>query len=420
MIPNINYTTQHNLCTGCGICVGACPSKAISMQVRQGNFRPVIDKEACKNDKGCHRCYDACPGLGINLTDIAEECFKDEQIKTDKLAGSYLKCFTGYSNDYDVRYHSASGGMVSQFLIWLLESGKIDGAVITAFDKDMPLMVRSYIASSREEVLKGKSSKYAPVTLNHAVQDIKAAKGSRYVIVGLPCHIQGFRKYERLDKKFREKIAGYFAIYCSSGRSFYLTEYVLRERKIDRSKLSYFAYRDNGCLGNMVAKGDGINHEERFQNYYHPLRSIFVPRRCTLCVDHYGELGDVCFGDIHIEPYIHDVIGINSVIVRNRKFLDWLYEAKADNVITLDEIAVGVVNKSQVMAYTKKFRNSAFIRYNRLLGMAVPQYYGSLLKGGNQLKWFISFLHTAVQRLIGRHKSLWCFIRILKGSVPEN
>ena len=414
-IPNISYTTKHHLCTGCGICEGACPSKAIKIVVTHGCFQPIIDKKLCKNEKGCHRCYDSCPGIGINLIDNAQLLYPQNNI--NKLAGRYLKCYTGYSNEYNIRYHCASGGMVSQFIIFLLEKGYIDGAIVTAFNASAPLKVHSYIAHNKEEVLKGKSSKYAPVTLNHAIQDIKAAKGKRYIIVGVPCHIEGFRKYEQLDKHFKEKITGYFAIYCSSGRSFYLTEYVLKERKINLDKLSYFAYRDNGCLGNMVAKGEGINHEERFQDYYHPLRSIFVPHRCTMCFDHYGELSDISFGDIHIEPYLQDKIGINSLIVRNSHMLRWLHEAKDAGIISLDEISIDIVNKSQPMAFVKKNRNAAFIRINKILKMKVPNN-SYQITNKIYFKWIISYLHTNLQQFIGKRKNLWFLIPLIKGKSP--
>lgn len=411
--PNISYTTRYHLCTGCGVCEGACPSHAISMQVKKGKFRPIVDEKSCKNSKGCHRCYETCPGIGIDLIGLARKNFQDKEIKQNKYAGTYLKCFTGHSKSYDIRFHCASGGMVSQFLIYLLEKGYIQGAVVTAFDKDAPLLVHSYIARTKEEVLAGKSSKYAPVTLNHVIQDIKSTEG-KYVIVGLPCHIAGFRKYEQYDKKFKKLISGYFSIYCSSGRSFYLTEYVFKTRKIHKDQLDYFAYRDNGCLGNMVAKGKGFEHEERFQDYYQPLRSFFVPKRCTMCIDHYGELSDVSFGDIHIDPYIDDTIGVNSLIVRNRRFLNWLYEAKNEQAITLDEISVAMVNKGQVMAKIKKERNSTFIRINKILGKKVP-WYDVLPKEGKQLKWFVSYLHTNIQQFIGSHKWMWWAIEIFKG-----
>ena len=420
MISNIFETTKSDLCLGCGICQSACPSNAINIIVKQGRFIPQIDETKCKNDKGCHRCHDVCPGLGVDLTRIAKERFTDESTKTDKWVGRYLKCFTGHSNDEDIRYHCASGGMVSQFLIFLLEKGYIDGAVVTAFDPDNELLVRSYIAHNREEVLQAKSSKYAPVSLHGMAQTIKQEIGTRYVIVGLPCHIQGFRKLEAIDRKFREKIAGYFSIYCSSGRTFYLTEHVFKERGIRKENLTYFAYRDEGCLGSLVAKQNrnSINgkeeiYKERYQSYYHPLRSFFIPRRCLFCIDHYGELGDVCFGDIHIKPYMDDKIGVNSLVVRKKEWLDLLEKAHNEGAVTLDEIPVETLNASQKMAGKKKGRNERFIALNKRLGCVMPEYDVPLPKKIG-LKTVLDYLQNRVQQFLGRHKSLWWVVSKLK------
>ena len=430
VIPNITYTLRHGLCLGCGICQSACPSNAINIVVKDGQFVPKVDETKCKNGKGCHRCHDVCPGLGVNLQRIAKEQFADEQTKTDKWVGHYLKCFTGHSNDEDIRYHCASGGMVSQFLIFLLEKGYIDGAVVTAFDPKNELLVRSYIAHNREEVLQAKSSKYAPVSLHGMAQAIKQENGTKYVIVGLPCHIQGFRKLEIIDRKFREKIAGYFAIYCSSGRTFYLTEHVFKERGIRKEDLIYFAYRDEGCLGSLVAKQQrGIRvansnsetalykenevYKERYQSYYHPLRSFFIPRRCLFCIDHYGELGDVCFGDIHIKPYMDDKIGVNSLVVRKQEWLDLLEEAQSEGFITLDEIPVETLNASQQMAGKKKGRNERFIVLNKRLGRVMPEY-DVPLPDKTGLKTVLDYLQNRAQQFLGRHKSLWWLVSKLK------
>ena len=430
MTCNISYTLRHDLCTGCGICEGACPHGAITTVVKQGRFLPTIDEKLCRNSKGCHRCMDTCPGVGVDLVKMADEFFMDDGTKTDKWVGRYQKCFTGHSNDEDIRYHCASGGMVSQFLIFLLEKGYIDGAVVTAFDPNNELLVRSYIAHNREEVLRAKSSKYAPVSLHGMAQAIKQENGTRYVIVGLPCHIEGFRKLEVIDKKLREKIAGYFAIYCSSGRTFYLTEHVFKERGIRKKDLTYFAYRDEGCLGSLVAKQrrnirvtnsnseislykkDEV-YKEKYQSYYHPLRSFFIPRRCLFCIDHYGELADVSFGDIHIEPYIEDKVGVNSLVVRKNKWLDLLKEAKAEGYITLDEITVETLNRSQTMAYKKKTRNGQFINLNKSMGRVVPQYDVDYLKKPT-IKTIIDYAQNRCQQFLGRHKSLWWLISMLK------
>lgn len=431
IIPNISYTLHHDLCTGCGICEGACPSKAISTIAKEGRFLPQIDALLCKNNKGCHRCYDACPGVGVDLTRMAKEHFTDKGTNEDKMAGRYLHCYAGYSNDRDIRFHCASGGMVSQFLIWLLENKHIDGAVVTRFDNSNPLMVKTYIATNREEVLAGRSSKYAPVTLNHAAQDIREAKGNRYVVVGIPCHIEGMRKLMAIDKRLREKVVGLFAIYCSSGRTFYLTEHVIKYRGIKRENLTYFAYRDEGCLGSMVAKqrrgirvadsnsetslyrGEDEVYKERYQSYYHPLRSFFIPRRCLFCIDHYGELGDVCFGDIHIEPYMQDTVGINSLLVRTAYWKKLLEQCEADGAITLDEISVETLNSSQKMAYKKKGRNGAFISLMKKTGRPAPEYDADYLRQPT-VRDVADYIQNRCQQFLGSHKSLWWLVNLLK------
>lgn len=418
MKPNIDYTKKNNLCTGCGICENTCPSHAIIMHVEKGSFRPQINYNQCKNAKGCHKCLDVCPGVGINFTQISKECLNFDETKHDKLIGAYIKCFTGHSNDYNIRYHSASGGMVTQLLIWLLEKKYINGAYVTKFNPQNELMVESFLATTKEEIIQSKSSKYSPVTLNTAIESIKSKEG-KFIIVGVPCHIQGFRKYERIDKTFKNKILGYFAIYCSSGRTFYLTEHIFKERNICKDNLTYFSYRDEGCLGYMVA--DGINptnkksfhFTEKYQSYYHPLRSFFVPTRCVMCIDHYGELSDVSFGDIHIEPYMQDTIGINSFIVRNPFFLDLINKAQQEGVITINNLSTETLNKSQIMAYKKKYRNATFIRLYKFIGKKVPTY-DQLYKDHKILKSLLDFIHTNIQQFIGRHKNLWFIIDILK------
>lgn len=435
--PNINYTLNNDICTGCGICEGACPSGAIITVVKGGRFLPQIDDERCNNKKGCHRCYDSCPGVGVDLMKIARERFTDPGTQEDKMCGRYLKCYTGYSNDHEVRYHCASGGMVSQFLIWLLENKKIDGAVVTKFDSENPLLATSFIATTREEIISARSSKYSPVSLHNAAQDIKAAKGMHYVVVGLPCHIEGMRKLMAIDKKLREKISGLFAIYCSCGRTFYMTEHVFKERGISKNDLTYFQYRDEGCLGKMVAKssekGGGtikvVNchsesilyddervYKEHFQSYYHPLRSFFIPRRCLLCIDHYGELGDICFGDIHIKPYSDDKIGVNSIIVKKQNWLDLLMECAEDGDIQINEIPFETISVSQQMSFKKKGRNGAFINIGKKLGWVMPKYDVDYLRQPTHHDW-MNYAQNRIQQFLGRHKWLWPLVTKMKSKV---
>lgn len=419
--PNITYTVHNDLCTGCGVCEGMCPSNAISFIVAEGTFRPVVNNSLCKNDKGCHRCYDSCPGIGIDLKGVLA---KNTDHKEDKYVGTYLDSYVGYSLDKEIRYHSASGGMITQFLIWLLDKHYIDGAVVTKFDKKAPLNVKSFIATSKEEILQAKSSKYAPVVLNDAFVELKKAKGTRYVIVGLPCHIQGFRKAEAVDKRLQNKIIGYFAIYCSSSRTYKFTDYVLKERGINITNVDYLSYRDRGNQGGLVvtgtdANGDAFDYYQDYRKYCHPLRSIFVPRRCLLCIDHYGELSDISFGDINVKPYNKDKIGINSIVVRNQYWNRLLNECRNENIVYLENVGIDIVNKSQPSAKMKKHRNVGFVSWQKKIGHKVP-FYGMEFNNGLTLKIVAQYYINRLQQFIGRNESLWFVIKYIKKKNYEN
>ena len=219
-------------------------------------------------------------------------------------------------------------------------------------------------------------------------------------------------------------MVGLFGIYCSCGRSFYLTEHVFKERGIPKDKITYFQYRDEGCLGKMVVKipeGDAntirvnsnsesvlynkdVVYKEHYQSYYHPLRSFFVPRRCLFCIDHYAELADVCFGDIHIRPYSDDKVGVNSIIVKNKKWLSLLEDCQKAGEVHIDEVSFKIVSDSQKMSFKKKLR------------MTVPIYDVDYLRQPTK-RDYLDYIQNRFQQYIGCHKSLWWLVTRLKSKI---
>ncbi len=429
-ISNINNTLRHELCTGCGVCEDVCPTNSIRIELYKGEHRPVLDAQSCLGEK-CGKCLKVCPGASVDLKSLSNEQFCEDNIQIDKYIGFYQSLYTGYSNTEEIRYHSASGGLLSQFLIFLLEKRIIDGAVVTGFSDRDHITPVSYIAKTKEEILKGRSSKYCPVALNKVGNEIKETDG-KFIIVGLPCHIQGFRKRAEIDRKFKEHVLGYFAIYCSSNRTFNAQDYLLKKYHVDKKELVYFAYRDNGCLGNMVikcrngefpsltAKSGSECRETKsmisipYTHYYGILRSFFKPRRCLSCIDHYGELADVCFGDIHIKPYSDDKIGVSSCVVRNTFFNNLLKQAKYEGFLTLDDVDANTLNESQkVMLYPKKRKVKALKALDRTMGRKTVSYDVAFDDVHPTLKDYVSVVTTNMQRFIGRHSSLWFIIDFL-------
>lgn len=142
------------------------------------------------------------------------------------------------------------------------------------------------------------------------------------------------------------------------------------------------------------------------------MRSFFKPHRCLTCIDHYGKLADVCFGDIHIKPYSDDKVGISSWITRTEYWEKQFKQAEADAYIKMNDISPRTLNDSQAtMLYSKRRRASAVMQMDKFLGRAVPQY--DKLLETPKISDYVSEIVCHVQRFIGRHRKLWWIIELL-------
>jgi len=207
----INYAIENGLCTGCGLCVSLCPNNALKMDLneKKGIYVPNLSNDICNQ---CGICYKICPGISVDYQTLNFELFGNENVNI--LIGNYINCYIGHINDYNIRYNSTSGGIVTQLLIFALEEGIIDGAIVTKMKSDNPLEPEPFIARTKEDIIEASKSKYCPVPVNVVIRKIlNSHDNEKFAIVGLPCHINGIRKAEQINKKLRKKIClNYFSI----------------------------------------------------------------------------------------------------------------------------------------------------------------------------------------------------------------
>ncbi len=407
---NIGITVKDGLCVGCGVCEDICPKSCIHIERGRLNV-PRVDEKTCVD---CGLCKKVCAGRGIEIEGRAKDLFGETQ-HYHKMLGHYIKTYKGYSTEYENRFHCASGGCLSQFLIWLLEKREIDGAVVTGYEHQHPMTPRVYIARNREEVLAGKSSKYCVVTMNGIAKEIHNTPG-KYVVVGLPCHIHAFRKYSDVDMILRERIVGYFSIFCSGNKNMDSQRYLLWRYGINKQDVASFAYRDNGCLGSMYfrdSKGDTLNRPIAYLDYFSGLRSFFSISRCYVCTEFFGELADIGFGDLNDGSADDDPIGINSLITRSTKWDNLLVQCAKDGHLALSEI------REEQMIYANRFCLSkkggvqkAARTIRRIIGLENPSY-DNLDRATASLQSYITYFVAMVMRLIGRHRVLWPIIKKL-------
>ena len=403
---NIEMVVKKDLCTGCGTCAGICPKNAIEMIVdsRKGIYLPQIVQEAC-ND--CGICLNVCPGHEVNFKLLNNEFFGQEP--EDLLLGNYINCYTGYATDYEIRYNSASGGLITALLIFALEEGIIDGALVTKMRDDRPLEPQPFIARTREEIISASCSKYCPVPANIALKEILKNDG-RYAVVGLPCHIHGIRKAEKINKKLKQKIVLHLGLWCSTTCNFFGTEFVLKKLGISKKGVEKLNYRGEGWPGGMSVQLN--NERKRFislSDYWDDNFSSFTPSRCRLCIDANAELADISFGDYRgHDAYQKEKIGCSGIISRNFNGEYILQQMLIKKKVEIWKISSSDIATHQSYFYSKK-RLKACSRLFRLLGKSSPIYETKLLKPSFYTYLSQILLHS--RTLLASKRYLWGFLK---------
>lgn len=384
----IAQVVQDGVCTGCGTCISLCPEEAIELVIdeKKGTYVPKLDKVRCNN---CGICYTVCPGHEVDFKKLNLEIFGKEP--EDVLLGNYLNCYIGHATDYDIRYNSASGGLVTQLLIFALEEGIIDGALVTRMKKNKPLEPEPFIARTKEEIIEGSKSKYCSVPANIALKEIlEAEEGERFAVVGLPCHIHGVKKAEQINKKLKEKIALHVGLFCGHTPNFLGTEFLLSKTKIKKENVKNLSYRGEGWRGGVsIMLKDG---NKLFIPYSHPYAwggifgsVLFTPFRCLLCANGTAELADISFGDAWLsEIRKDDKIGRSIVVSRNQIGEEILQKMASDGIIALDSAyKEKVIQSQQSMLNFKKKNIEARIRVFRLLHKTTPSFNCQIISGAD-------------------------------------
>lgn len=181
------------LCTGCSGCVIACPHDVIGYKHEEGGYRPFhLEEELGPGDcghgqKGCTSCTRACPRFRDWET-VADDHLFDRTRETDELSGIYEQVLLTRAADDEVHDLGQDGGLVSAILLWLLDEGYIDGALVSYLEGDgSTWKARPGVATNREEVLASAGSRYTYSANLLAVDEALERGLSKLALVGMGC-----------------------------------------------------------------------------------------------------------------------------------------------------------------------------------------------------------------------------------------
>jgi len=410
LLKNVQQILKRGLCVGCGTCAFACPYKAIKIakDETKGFYVPVISEEECRN---CGVCMKVCYG-----TKPASEQYLIESCLQNLVIGDFPTSYVGYACDWNLRYNSSSGGVISAICLYLLEKGIVDGVLVTGMARKNPLEPVSFVATKKSEILSAGGSKYCPVPLGIALENIAKGKGT-YAIVGLPCHIYGARKAEDVYPDLAIKIKFHLGIFCSGTPTFLATEYLLRKLKLQKKQVLAIEYRGGGWPGRMKIelKGSCIDRSSvqmPYPKYWEGIVGLFHIHGCTLCNDEFNRLADVSCGDAWLPEFRNDNLGTSIVITRNEIGEELIDQACKNGYIEMKRTD-HLLENEQAQKLLKKLHTRIYLQ--KALGRSLPPWASTCTPAYREshsttLKEFIYLISVGLQRIIASKRQLWCLL----------
>ena len=285
------------LCTGCAGCVIACPHDVLSYDDTNGVYRPFhLEAEdgpgGCGHgDRGCTSCTRACPRFRSWETEIDGFLFKRdrEAAEVEGVSKDIILC---RATDQTVHEKGQDGGLVSAMLIFALEKGYIDGALVSYLEGDgSSWKAIPGVARTRDEVLAGAGSRYTYSANTMAYPQAVEMGLTKLALVGMSCQssvppIMGSRKAGKITKKFALNIG----LLCSKTFDDAIFE-ELFEAKYGLKKQDMVKMNIKGVF--QIWMKDGSYHEVNLKECHAWTRS-----GCMTCPDFAAEHADISTGGI--------------------------------------------------------------------------------------------------------------------------
>ncbi len=285
------------LCTGCAGCVVACPHDVLGYDDNEGVYKPhhleeELGPDNCiHGEKGCTSCTRACPRFRSWETEIDTHLFGRART-AEEADGISKDIILARAADPKVHELGQDGGLVSAILIWCLEKGYIDAALVSYLEGDgTSWKAIPGVARTPEEVLAAAGSRYTYSANTMAYAEAVEGGAEKLALVGMSCQssvppVMTVRKAGKPARRFVLNIG----LLCSKTFDDAIFE-ELFEAKYGLRKQDMVKMNIKGVFQIWMRNGD-----------YHevPLKECHAWTRegCKLCPDFAAEHADISTGGI--------------------------------------------------------------------------------------------------------------------------
>jgi coenzyme F420-reducing hydrogenase beta subunit len=263
------------------------------------------------------------------------------------------------------------GGRITSVLIAALETGSIDAALLTDWNREGFVSIGSArIARSKEDVISMASSKYIFSPVLTLLKEIEKDDSiSKAALVGLPCNIQGFRKMQSDPSVSRltRKVEYVIGLNCGAPQ---MDEEAWKRvlsgiTGVPAEKIYGVRYRKTASriLKLEVDRKDGKNYEKTLgiAELLGPIAKAVHWPRCRMCLDYSSELSDITFG---------------APVVRTEKGEELLKNAVDKGYLKRSSLKKMWVQDLQdiLIPYRKRRWTRKNVAKRKKNGMVVPEY----------------------------------------------
>jgi len=367
-ISFVNKVTKQGTCTGCGLCVGLDTTGSAYMADSPKGPVPHLGPAS----EIPSIIYTACAGHRLDYPGTYMQHYGS--YPENWLTGITKGVYTGYSLNAETRRNSSSGGILTQVLVYLLESKKIDGAILVKQGMPAPEKARVFIARTAAEIKSASQSIYIPVSTLDILPELQT--GKKYAITCLPEQSAAIRI---LQAGGHEKAAtlkyilGPYtgtALYPKAIDIFRKTKNI---RKTDSTaSLKWRAGEWPGYLELITEKGRVVRSPKIYYNFLIP---FFITNASLQSMDFANEFADLAVGDAWSPEFEKQGQGFSVVVSRTAAMNSILQEMQAMDLIALNMESDDTAGSMHGHMIDFKKRGSYIRnRMRRTLGMAAPDF----------------------------------------------
>jgi len=320
-------------CVGCGACVVTCPFGCLEY----ADDKPRLVKEC----KLCGLCVKACPRYEWTFAN-AESFVFGRQRKPEEVFGVYRRIVVAQATNDKVLKVRQDGGVATALLMFALENGLIDGAIVSGSDSKKPFYPVPKLVTTPEEILAAAGTKYFCSPNLLPLTEVVAQKKQNVALVGTPCKIHAVRSMQMAGiKKLTAPIKFLIGLMCSECFTYngLMEEHISKKMGINLSDI-----RKMNIKGKMLIATDaGVTPI--------PLAEVkqYTRKSCSVCKDFSSELADISVGGLGLD-------GWTFTILRTEKGEELFSAAEKAGYVTTKPLEEGSFAMSLLTKLSKKKR----------------------------------------------------------------